>query len=267
MKKYVHFRGKKIFYSEKGFGKTIILVHGYLESGEIWDPFSARLAEKYRVIQVDLPGHGGSDIYEETHSMEFMASVLEGLMNSLGLEKAFITGHSLGGYIALAFLENFPARLSGYCLFHSHPFPDTSQVIQKREREILIVKAGKKFLMYPDNVRRMFADHNLPSMYSELERSKRIASEISAEGIIAVLKGMMLRPSRLGLMEAGKVPCLWILGASDNYIDPGTMKERVTLPANAELVVLKSSGHLGFVEETDTTAASLLEFIDKKALW
>ena len=267
MKKYVHFRGKKIFYSEKGNGKAVILVHGYLESGEVWDPLAVKLAEKFRVIQVDLPGHGGSDIYEDTHRMEFMAVVLEGLMNTLGIGKAFITGHSLGGYITLAFLEHFPEKLAGYSLFHSHPFADSQEVIRKREREILVVRAGKKFLIYPDNVKRMFADSNLPAMYTQLERSKRIASEISAEGIIAVLKGMMLRPTRLSLMEAGRVPCLWILGRHDNYISCEAMKERVKLPSNAELALLENSGHLGFVEETQASADQLIGFIDRHANW
>jgi pimeloyl-ACP methyl ester carboxylesterase len=267
MKKYVHFRGKKIFYSEKGSGKAIILVHGYLESSDVWDDFATQLSGRFRVISVDLPGHGSSDIYEDVHRMEFLGNVMEGLMNSLGITRAFMVGHSLGGYVTLAFLENYPDRLSGYCLFHSHPFADTSEVMQKREREMLVVNAGKKFLMYPENIKLMFASSNLPRMYNSLERSKKIASEISAEGIISVLKGMMQRPSRLSLMEAGKVPCLWILGAGDNYIPCDQMKVRVKMPPNSETLILNGSGHLGFIEEESASAGALLDFIDRRVTW
>ncbi len=263
MKKYVHFRGKKIFYSEKGNGHPVVLIHGYLETGEVWDDFADRLSDKHRVIAVDLPGHGGSDIYEETHTMEFLATALDGLLSTLGIEKASLVGHSLGGYVALAFLEKFPSRLRSYCLFHSHPFADTPEVIQKREREIMVVKAGKKFLMYPDNVRRMFADINIPAMAVSLERSKRIASGIDAEGIVSVLKGMMIRPSRLSLMENGAVPCLWILGSMDNYIPCNQMKERVKLPKNARLEILNRSGHLGFIEEEGRSAELLSGFLSE----
>jgi pimeloyl-ACP methyl ester carboxylesterase len=263
MKKYVHFRGKKIFYSEKGSGQTILLIHGYLETSDVWDSFAGKLSDRYRVIAVDLPGHGNSDIYEEVHTMEFLATTLEGLMNALGIEKAFMTGHSLGGYITLAFLEMFPSRLSGYCLFHSHPFADTHEALKKREREIMVVKAGKKFLMYPENVKLMFADSNLPKMYGALERSKKIASEIGAEGIVSVLKGMMQRPSRLTVMEAGKVPCLWILGAMDNYIPCNQIMEKVKLPSNAELTILAGTGHLGFIEEEERSAEIITKFISK----
>jgi pimeloyl-ACP methyl ester carboxylesterase len=263
MKKYIHFRGKKIFYSESGSGQVILLVHGYLETAEVWNGFAGKLSEKFRVITVDLPGHGSSDIFHEVHTMEFLAAVLEGLMNTFGIEKAFLVGHSLGGYAALAFLELFPGRLYGYCLFHSHPFADSSEARIKREREILIVSAGKKFLMYPDNIKRMFAESNLARLKDAHERSKRIASNIGAEGIVSVLKGMMKRPSRLEIMEAGRVPCLWILGSMDNYIPCELMKGRVKLPANAELLVLNNSGHLGFIEEEAKAVEAITKFIEK----
>jgi pimeloyl-ACP methyl ester carboxylesterase len=263
MKKYIHFKGKKIFYKDEGNGTAIVLIHGYLETGEVWSSFARKLAKKFRVITVDLPGHGHSDIYEDVHTMEFLATAINELLNALGVKKTFLTGHSLGGYISLAFLELFPERLLGYCLFHSHPFADTSEALQKREREIRIVKAGKKFLVYPDNVKRMFADKNIEKFSSALERSKMIASEIRAEGIIGVLKGMMIRPSRLSIMEKGKVPCLWILGSMDNYIPCEIIQQKIRLPENAKIVILKNSGHLGFVEEEERSVMVIAEFVEK----
>jgi pimeloyl-ACP methyl ester carboxylesterase len=266
MKKYVHFNGKKIYYTEEGEGYPVVLIHGYLETGDVWQDFAPLISDKFRVISIDLPGHGHSDIYGESHSMEFMAEAICGFMDILGIEKVFITGHSLGGYIALAFVEKYPARLSGYCLFHSHPLADSEEAIRKREREIMIVKSGKKFLMYPENVKRMFADSNVERFGNQLERSKAIASGIRAEGIIAVLKGMMARPTRVKIMEEGIVPCLWILGSMDNYIPCGIMKQKVNLPSNAELLLLENSGHLGFIEEKEKSAKALKEFILSKAI-
>jgi pimeloyl-ACP methyl ester carboxylesterase len=261
MKKYVHYNGKKIYYSEEGAGFPVILIHGYLETSDVWKEFVPLISDKFRVISVDLPGHGHSDIYNDNHSMEFMAEAICGLMDILGIEKVFMTGHSLGGYIALAFVEKFSSRLSGYCLFHSHPLADSEEAIKKREREIMIVNAGKKFLMYPENVKNMFAESNLEKFAGQLERSKAIASGIRAEGIIAVLKGMMARPSRIKMMEAGSVPCLWILGSMDNYIPCDSMIQKVKLPLNAKLLILENSGHLGFIEEKEKSANALADFI------
>ncbi|MGQ9621614.1 MAG: alpha/beta fold hydrolase [Bacteroidales bacterium] len=263
LKKYFHFSGKKVFYTDQGNGTPIMLIHGYLETSEIWESFAAKLAGTYRVLAIDLPGHGQSDIYNSTHSMEFMASVAEGLMNNTGVDRAFVVGHSMGGYVTLAFLEMVPHKLSGYCLFHSHPFADSTEVLKRRENEINMVEAGKKFMLYPDTVRRMYADSNFEKHHKEFERSKRIASEISSEGITAVLRGMMTRPSRVHVMEEGKVPCLWILGEKDNYIQCEQMKSRVKLPPNAELVILNDSGHIGFIEEEEKSLIVLNNFLSK----
>jgi pimeloyl-ACP methyl ester carboxylesterase len=262
---FFSYKGGRISYSDSGSGEVILLLHGYLELSEVWNGFAEKLRSEFRVISVDLPGCGLSDIYGDVHSMEFMARAVRELIKSLGIKKIFITGHSLGGYVALAFLEFFPDNLSGYCLFHSQPFPDTPAALEKRRREIEIVKMGKKNLMYPDNVIRMFAPTNLETFSDALQRSKDIASRISGEGIIAVLNGMMIRPSRLSLMEEGKVPCLWILGSMDNYIPCEFIQTMVSLPANARVVVLKNSGHLGFIEEEKLAVKVVSDFVNNLA--
>jgi pimeloyl-ACP methyl ester carboxylesterase len=256
------YRGRRIHYTDSGDGAVIVLLHGYLESSEVWNGFSGKLALSFRVISVDLPGCGLSDVFGEVHSMEFMAMAIKELFDHLGIIKVFMTGHSLGGYVALAFLELFPDLLSGYCLFHSQPFADTPEAIEKRKREIEIVKMGKKNLMYPDNVIKMFASSNLEKFSDALQRSKNIASRIPGEGIIAVLNGMMIRPSRLTFMEEGKVPCLWILGSMDNYIPYDLIQKQVNLPDNAKIVILANSGHMGFVEEEELTVKIVLDFVN-----
>jgi pimeloyl-ACP methyl ester carboxylesterase len=256
------YKGGRIYYSDSGKGHPVILLHGYLESSEVWNGFAKKLAGSFRVISVDLPGHGNSDIFSETHTMEFMAVVIKDLLDNLNIKKAFITGHSLGGYVALAFLELYPGHLSGYCLFHSQPYADSPEALGKREREILIVKAGKKELMYPENVTRMFSTLNLEKFSEALQRSKEIASHIPGEGIIAVLKGMMQRPSRVSYMEEGRVPCLWILGKTDNYIPCDQIQTKVKLPENASVIVLDNSGHMGFLEEEERSSQVLKDFIE-----
>ena len=263
MKNFFKYDTGKIYYTDKGKGSTIILIHGYLESSEVWNNFQKKLTPDFRVISVDLPGHGLSDIYGDTHSMEFMATVIKVLLDRLNIKKVFLAGHSLGGYIILAFLELFPDYLSGYCLFHSQPFHDSPEALEKRLREIAIVNEGKKDLIYPDNIMRMFAPSNLEEFSEALLRLKDIASRIPGDGIIAVLKGMVIRPSRLSLMEEGRVPCLWILGFLDSYIPCDLIQSKVRLPDNAEVVVLKKSGHLGFIEEENLSVKVITEFVDK----
>ena len=252
---------KRIHYSDDGVGNPIVLLHGYLESSEVWEGFQKKLSSGFRVIAMDLPGHGLSDECGEEYTMDYMASIVKELLEYLQIKKVFIIGHSLGGYIALAFLENFPDYLYGYSLFHSHPFADSPEVILKREREIEIVKAGKKDMMYSDNVVRMFATANIEKFSEAMVRSKDIASKIPGNAIIAVLKGMIIRPSRLSLLEEGRIPFLWILGLMDNYIPCETIRNDVRLPANSEVVILQNSGHIGFVEEEDKSVKVISDFV------
>lgn len=287
-----------------------MLLHGYLEAGEVWEPLAERLAYRFRVIMPDLPGHGSSGISGDTHTMEFLAGATravisdavmvpageagaigeersplsEGVENSVetnagsvdstgrpsaaaaggqkrpGTGRVLMVGHSLGGYVTLAFAELYPELLAGYVLFHSHPHADTPEAIAKRNREIAVVSAGKKNIMYPGNVSMMFARHNLGSMTAELERSKRIASRNPGEGIIAMLNGMIVRPSRRDIVESGKIPLLWILGRHDLYFTPERALRDIMLPANARVEILEESGHLGFIEETERSAQLLEEF-------
>lgn len=261
MNYYILYNGGKIYYSDSGEGEIVVLLHGYLETSDIWNGFAKKLATKNRVISIDLPGHGLSKVYGECHTMEFLAGAVKGLLVNLNINKIFLTGHSMGGYVVLAFLELFPELLRGYCLFHSHPFADSSETLQKRETQIKIVRSGKKYLIYPESISTMFATGNLDKFREALQRSKDIAATIRDEGIIAVLNGMMRRPSRLEFMEKGKVPCLWILGKQDNYISCETVQSMVKLPVNAKVVILENSGHMGFVEEEDLSVKILEDFI------
>jgi len=257
------YSGGKICYTDSGQGTPVVLLHGYLETAEVWYGFAEKLAEKYRVISLDLPGHGLSDIYGSTHTMEFMANVVKELLDNLRIGNVFMAGHSLGGYVTLAFLELFPDSLSGYCLFHSQPFPDTPETIEKRIREIALAREGKKEMFCHENITRMFAGSNLEVFSGAVQRSWEIASELNSEGIIAVLNGMMARPSRLSVMEEGRVPCLWILGEKDNYIPCAAIQARISLPSNARIVILENSGHMGFIEEEDRSVKVITEFVEK----
>src|SRR3972149_4760338 len=119
MIKQAEFRNVKVRYSDKGKGRVIVLLHGFLESLEIWDEFSNKLSKRFRVLAIDLPGHGKTPAIGYVHSMELMAECAKAVLDSLELRKYVVAGHSMGGYVALAFAEMFPQNLSGLCIFHS----------------------------------------------------------------------------------------------------------------------------------------------------
>ena len=127
MGNFFHHDSGRIFYTDNGKGLPVVLIHGYLETSAIWEEFADGLADRFRVIAVDLPGHGKSDIFGEVHSMDLMADAVHELLIGLETGPVFMIGHSMGGYATMAFIEKYPDMLRAYCLFHSHPFPDSPE--------------------------------------------------------------------------------------------------------------------------------------------
>ena len=134
-------------------GTTVVLLHGYLESLEIWGDFMKELAMHYRVLAIDIPGMGISQVRGEVHTMEFLADVLKGVLDKQGVERCFVVGHSMGGYVAEAFAAKYASMLQGLVLFHSTPNPDTEEKRENRRREIELVRARTTL----SNVRRSFS--------------------------------------------------------------------------------------------------------------
>ncbi len=261
--RYAKYEGGDIFYTLSGEGPVIVLVHGYLESSEVWGRFRDKLSERYSLICVDLPGNGKSSYYSCDFTMCFHAGAVMAVVRNEKVDSFFLAGHSLGGYVALSVLENYPESLMGYILIHSHPFADSSEVIENRLREIKVVEAGKQYAIYPYNVPKMFADENLEKHADDIKELIRIAGGHSAEGIVAVLRGMIKRKSREDILSQSRVPLLYILGEKDNYIPYKLMLEKLKMPEEAILVLLKKSGHMGFLEETDLTVRVISDFISK----
>ena len=108
-----------INYETQGEGPAVLLLHGFLEDLAMWDELAALLLKNFTLIRLDLPGHGRSSVYGKTHSMEFMAEVAHGLLQHLGLENVSVIGHSMGGYVALAFLDLYPSEVRQIILLNS----------------------------------------------------------------------------------------------------------------------------------------------------
>jgi pimeloyl-ACP methyl ester carboxylesterase len=250
-----------IRYKIKGSGFPLVFLHGYLESADIWTQFASAFPSGYKIIAIDLPGHGRSGIPGGVASMDEMASAVVRVMDELGITKGFVLGHSMGGYTALAMLEHYPERLSGICLFHSHTLADSQTVIEKRNREIRIVEQGHSNLLVQQNIPNMFAEENLPLFNRELRYTQRIARKTPDEGIIAAIRGLMERPDRSDVLANAMVPCLQIAGRKDKYIPFEEVSMTTRLPACSERLVLDHSGHMGFMEEKAKVFAGILDFL------
>ena len=257
----VVFRNTPIVYTEKGSGAAVVLLHGYLESSEIWGNFLDLLAQNFRVISIDLPGHGLSGTIEDVHSMKLMAEAVNTVLDALDLKKVFIVGHSLGGYVAQAFLEKYPWKLFGICLFHSSPLADTAARKVKREKEIDFIEKGRFHLICSFGIEDSFAPENVERLKKEVERAKQIALRTPEKGAIAALRGMKERPDRQFLLKETTVPLFFILGKHDANLPADLLLSIASRTHTGESLLLNHTAHMGFVEEPDICREVLSSFI------
>ena len=259
----IKFKTGTINYTDQGTGYVIVLLHGYLETLEIWSDFAKELAKSFRVIAIDIPGHGLSGKVSEIHTMDLMAEALNTVLKNLNIDKAVLVGHSMGGYVAMAYLANYKSKMSGLCLFHSNPFSDNDEKKANRDREIEIINQGKQYILFNTNVPKGFATDNLEYFKARVEWAKDIAANCKPDGIIALLEGLKIRPDRQKLLKETNIPILFIIGRKDNYIDFKTMFKLAGQSPEGKILVLDNSGHMGFIEESGICAGALKSFAQK----
>ena len=250
-------------YSDLGKGDPVVLIHGYLESLEIWNVFAEKLAKSYRVISVDLPGHGQSGIYSSMNTMAVMADSVKAVLDHLSIGRAVIIGHSMGGYATLALADIFPEIIVGFCLFHSHALPDPEEKKLKRDKEALLVKEGKKSLIIKMNISNAFASDNHDSFQKQIGWAKDIALKTADKGIISALAGMKARPDRRDVVKNSVEPVMIIAGKKDYYIPFSVYEEHFNLASKTSVLILENSGHMGFIEEREKSLEGVLKFLDE----
>ena len=259
--KKIPYKGTEVLYRDQGDGKCIVFLHGYLETGEIWENFIHLFQDGYRVIVPDLPGHGRSGTWGKVHTMEDLAGSVRAVLDHESPGKVFLVGHSMGGYVTMAFADLFPEMLSGYCLFHSTCFSDTEEKKRNRSREISLVLCGKKSQIINVNIPKGFANKNVERLDMEVERAKIIALKNPDEGIVALLNGMKERPDRTHVLQDRTLPRLIIGGMRDNYIPAEVFEKLNGLAEGAKFIALEESGHMGFIEEPELSAGAIQSMV------
>lgn len=263
MEKFVMAGGTPVRYADAGKGtQAVVLLHGYLESIEVWDDFAGELGKEYRVIRVDLPGHGFSDWGgREVIGIDYMADTVAAVLQIAGIEKCTVVGHSMGGYVAVALAVNHPEKVEGLVLFHSSPNADTPEKAENRQREIELIEAGKKEMLARVNPGKGFAEINLRRCAEAVTDLSQQVMLTEDEAIIAMLKGMSQRKDRNEDMRKLAVPELMIFGLGDNYIPVAAAESIALAQPQAKVAWLERSGHMGFVEQPEESLAILKDFL------
>lgn len=260
--KSILFENKTIFFSDEGRGKTLVFLHGFTESGKIWKNFAKKLVKEFRVIIIDLPGHGKSDGIGKIHTMEMMADLVASVLKVRKVSRCLMIGHSMGGYVTLAFAGKYPGMLKGFCLFHSHSYADTSEERENRERTIRLVEENK-FSFVTQFIPTLFPVETRTKYSGEINQLIRRSEKMEKENIIAALEGMKERYDQTLVLKTTSLPVLFILGLKDSRAPLSRLWEMISLPAHSETLILRETGHMGYIEEPRKTLEALKGFARK----
>ena len=256
--KEIQYKNTKISFSDYGKGTAIVLLHGYLENQGMWRDLIPELGTRNRVITVDLLGHGQSECLGYVHTMEDNADVVHQILLELRIRKAIFIGHSMGGYVALAFAELYPNYVKGLVLMHSTARADTEERKINRDRAIKAVK--KDYAAFVRlSIANLFNEDNREKLAAEIENVKIEALKTPLQGIIAALEGMKIRKDREVLLHFGPYSILLILGKKDPVLPYQESLEQIE-KTDVQLVTFPD-GHMSHIENREELTKVLLAFV------
>lgn len=252
------FKDISFAYSDQDKGPAVVFLHGHLENRSMWKPIADEIPKSYRKICLDLPGHGESGNLGYVHSMEEMAEVVKALVDHLKLKRFIICGHSMGGYVALAFAEKFPQYVKGLILMNSSAKADTPEKKKSRDQAIKVAKRDhRKFIRHA--IPMLFRPKHRRGMLTTVNHVKQEALKTSKQGAIAAIEGMKIRPDREVLLYFAPYEVLFIAGKNDPVIPFEILREQLKAPQVTPVVA--ENGHMGHLEDFETILPAIKRFV------
>jgi pimeloyl-ACP methyl ester carboxylesterase len=252
---------KKISYTLFGQGEPVLFIHGFAEDGDIWKYQRGGLSEKYQLIIPDLPGSGRSEL-AGTPGIDTMADDMKAIFDAENIQKAVVMGHSMGGYITLAFAEKYPEMLQAFGLVHSTAYADNDEKKAARQRGIeFIRKYGSE----------AFLNQSVPNLFSENYRINHAGiikdmieqyRDFNPAALTAYYEAMIRRPDRTRILTSFPRPVLFITGKQDKAVPFEQSLQQCGLPQLSYIHVLDESAHMGMWEEAEKTNEALISFLD-----
>lgn len=250
----------EIAYEEIGEGETLVFLHGFCGSRSYWEKVAPQLSRNYRVILIDLRGHGESSSGTNPFTIDDLAKDIKEVFEVLELGQVYLFGHSLGGYITLSVMEHFPEKLKGFGLIHSTAFPDTEEGKIGRMKAAEGIERDGIQPFIDGLIAKLFSDENLINLKEDLEKAKQIGYSTNPETAKQTLLAMKGRPDRNIVLERSPIPVLLIAGTHDKIISVD--KTFSVEGHHIQTKVLNKSGHMSMYEQPDELIQTIREFLE-----
>jgi 3-oxoadipate enol-lactonase len=241
---------------------VVVLLAGFSLSKSMWDEQIAALAQTHRVVRPDLRGMGKSSVPRGPYLMETLASDVASVLDACGIERATIAGHSLGGYVALAFVRMFTERVRRLALVCSHIAADTPEIAKRRyELADLLETTGSIQPVVDAYLEKLVAPQTIVQRPDVVDRLRQMLSATQPPGAAEMLRGMAERVASDDIAEDLEMPALVIAGSLDGFIPSLSTAAAAAAFPHGTLVTCDGSGHMPMLEDPGTVNAALCEFL------
>lgn len=253
-------KNTKISYTDQGKGTAVVFLHGFLENQTMWNAFVPEFSKKFRVVTIDLLGHGASESLGYVHSMEDQADMVHAVLHDLKIRKVVLVGHSMGGYVALAFAELYADSVKGMVLLNSTSRADSDERKANRDRAIVAVKQNYTAFVRM-SIANLFSEDNREKLVDKIEQVKLEALKTPLQGIVAALEGMKIRKDREVILHFASYPIQLILGKKDGVLVYDETIDQIQ-GTDVQLTTFED-GHMSHIENQDQLLKVLSEFFKK----
>ena len=270
MQKSFSYRSTPISYRIIGAGNPVVLIHGFGEDSHIWDQQIIFLQTHCLLIVPDLPGSGKSTLLSPIDStsdnnksilIADYADLIDALLKHENIISCCMLGHSMGGYITLAYAEKYPKKLNSFGLVHSSAFADTSEKKENRLKGIALMEQYGAAPFLKNTIPNLFGStfkKEHPEMIANLiEESLKFNTKACQQ----YYRAMMLRTDKTNVLKDNHLPVLFVIGTEDIAAPLNDLLTQVHLPSIAHIHILEAVGHMGMWEASEQMNQYLLEFI------
>lgn len=240
---------------------VIIFIHGFPFNKSMWDKQIKVLKDNYRVIAYDVRGHGSSDVGTGIYSIELFVNDLINLMEALKIDKAILCGLSMGGYIALRAIENYPDHFDALILCDTNCIADTSEVKEKRMKTIENIKKDGVEAFAEDSLKNLFAPESFTSKEAEIASTREMIVNTSKKTLYKTLRAFYERKETCGSLPNIKVPVLIMVGNEDKITPPAAAQLMHEKIEDSILCILEQAAHLSNMENPTEFNNQLEKFV------
>jgi pimeloyl-ACP methyl ester carboxylesterase len=249
-----------MYYKKIGKGsQTLLLVHGFMSDGTVWDAVALALKDDFQIIIPDLDGYGNSSELQVYKTLKEFAFELKNILDSENIEKVTYIGHSMGGYIGLEFLEHFEPMLNHFVMLNSHIYTDSDERSTNRTKTIgFLQKYGSK-LYVKESFRTLFSPEFAVNHSEIVAKMMENAHSYPVQTLINSCQAMIERKNHEQTIQNLRIPVHFLMGEVDSLIPLEEYKKMTLLNLNAKTQVLSKGGHMGMHENAEEVVEYILK--------